>query len=128
MIKRSLKALYGFMSSFRQSGTTSLLKEIAETHDVWVIVPRQEDKKEFGDKAISLEEIDTSKFRSLGKKPILFDNNTVLEFSHKSLSIISHLETQARDRDNLILSIKDEIKRFENKHGEVNLKTIYKQT
>ena len=72
MIRRFLRNLFEFTVGLRRSGTTTLIKKVAEQNDVWVIVPNQEHKKLFGDYALSLHELD--KMQGSKPKPILLDN------------------------------------------------------
>ncbi len=55
--QQMIKDLYIFFLALRRSGTSYLIKQIANDHDVYVLVANNESKKGFGEKAISIQDI-----------------------------------------------------------------------
>lgn len=102
--------LYSFFISQRRSGTTTLLKEIAKKNDVWILVPNEADKKQFGDKAISFSDIEKTIPES--KKPVLVDNHTMLKLHDVFKANIIELKNSIKDRDMLINSIEHLISNY----------------
>jgi len=100
--------ILSFLFSQRQSGTTSLLKKIAKENDVWVLVADEVQKKEFGDKAVSIEDLKMG----IPNKPILFDNYTIMKLTSLSQSEILNLLEKVRRRDELIDDIYQKTKKF----------------
>ena len=110
-IKKLMNDVYVFFNSMRRSGTTSLLQKIAAENDVWVLVPTEVEKREFGEKAITFHEI--SRMGGKVKKPILVDNYTLLNLSGEAAREFTALETMIARRDKLIKTIRDEIALFD---------------
>lgn len=120
MIRRFLKNLLGFTVGLRRSGTTTLIKKVAEQNDVWVIVPNQEQKKLFGDYALSLHELD--KMQGSKPKPILLDNSTIMRLTEMSIEEMENLDLAIKKRNKLIRTIRDEISNFERSNGKLSYK------
>lgn len=118
MIRRFLKNLLGFTVGLRRSGTTTLIKKVAEQNDVWVIVPNQEQKKLFGDYVLSLQELD--KMQGSKPKPILLDNSTIMKLTEMSIEEIENLDLAIKKRNKLIRTIRDEISNFERGNGRLS--------
>ena len=109
-MKNQLRRILQFFLSHRRSGTTTLLKEIAGVSDVWVLVPTAEMKKEFGDKAISIDDLD--KAMGMSSRPILVDNFTMIRLCEAFDINISKLEFKVKQRELLINSIDHLIDNF----------------
>lgn len=88
MTRKFLKNLLEFTIGCRRSGTTTLIRRIAEKNDVWVIVLNQDQKKLFGDYAISISELD--KISGCNPKPILLDNSTIMKLAELALKEINN--------------------------------------
>ena len=89
-MKNILKELYYFMAKNRQSGTTTLLKEIVSKKDCHIITHTQAfAKKEFKHTGISLTSL-----QGLGreKKPVLFDNAAIEKLINDTLVYIAEKE------------------------------------
>jgi hypothetical protein len=110
-IRRIISNLYAFLLDFRQSGTTTLLKKVALENDVWVLVPDEKLKKEFGEKGVTFD--DLTRLKGKTKKPILFDNYTLLQLTEFTLDEFKDLERAIEYRNTLIKKIKDDIALFE---------------
>lgn len=108
-----LNRLTSFLTGNRGSGTTTLLKKIAEENDVWVLVPTEEMSSEFGDKGITLSHL------PIGgeKKPILFDNYTLIYLTEAASDEILGLMEKIRRRDDLIRDIEAKISVYKLKDG-----------
>lgn len=117
MIRRVISGLLNILTELRRSGTTTLIKKIAAENDVWVLVINSEAKKEFGESAITPFEV--NKLIGLKPKPILIDNATLMKLSELSLSEFQHLGAAIKQRNNLLLQIKESINRFEKESGEI---------
>jgi hypothetical protein len=115
-IKKTLSGLFEFLVEQRRSGTTTLIKKIAEEHDVYVLALNSHQAKEFGDKGISIERLDQLNGRD--KKPILVDNTTLLNLIKITLEEQGRLELVVKKQDNLMLRIKHQIRDFERENGE----------
>lgn len=113
-IRKVLSNIYDFFVSSRRSGTTTLIKKIASENDVWVLVLNQEHKKEFGEKAISIEYLKDTKGRK--SKPILIDNLTLIMLTEYSIIEIQSLDLEIEKRNKFIRKISDDIKEFERKN------------
>lgn len=71
-----ISELKDFMIRQRHSGTTTLVKKIVEDNDVWVLVAKDEDRREFNSKkAIPITQLEY--YRPADKKPIIFDNHAI---------------------------------------------------
>lgn len=107
----------------RQSGTTSLLQKIAAKNDVWVLVADEKSGQAFGDKAITLNDLDIT--RGMGRlrihgvtpKPILVDNYMLIRLSEDSIMQFEDLELMIKNQKDLIKNIKHQIASFELKNG-----------
>lgn len=110
-IKTLMNNVYFFIDSMRISGTTTLIQKIASENDVWVLVPDSTQKHAFGEKAITFDEI--SRMGARDKKPILFDNYTLLRLSESVIREFTTLESMIAERDKLIKTIRDEIALFD---------------
>ena len=113
-IRKVLSNIYDFFVSSRRSGTTTLIKKIASENDVWVLVLNQEHKKEFGEKAISIEYLKDTKGRN--PKPILIDNHTLIKLAEYSIIEIQSLDLEIEKRNKFIRKISDDIEEFERKN------------
>lgn len=77
-IRNKLRSLTTLFSRCRQSGSTSLLKEIAEKHDCFILVHNEEQKREIGKNAIVIRDVTDAMFMD-PKKPILVDNHFMIK-------------------------------------------------
>jgi len=102
-----------FLHSMRHSGTTSLLKKIAAENDVWVLVADEEHAREFGDKGVTISKVQLG----VDKKPILFDNYTILRLTGLAQDELMNLTEQVRRREDLIFDIETKIKSFRYKNN-----------
>ena len=93
--------LRAFLGSMRKTGTTTLLKKIAEENDVWVLVANSEQAKEFGDKAMTISDLKLG----VERKPILFDPYSVEYLSGVAQDEIMDLLEKIRRRDDLISDV-----------------------
>ena len=115
-IRKLFFNLFSFVTDLRRSGTTTLIKKVASENDVWVLVPNQESKKEFGEGAITFYELD--KMKGCEPKPILLDNYTLLKLSELSLNEYERLDFSIKERNRLVRNIKREIEEFERHYGK----------
>ena len=77
-MKNVFKSVFNFVLSQRRSGTTTLIKKIADENDVWVLVPNMSDSLQFKKgSAISVHQLCGSS-DGLEGRPILVDNATLL--------------------------------------------------
>ncbi len=77
-MKNVFKSVFNFILSQRRSGTTTLIKKIADENDVWVLVQNMADGLQFKrGSAISIHQLIGSSDGMEGK-PILVDNATLL--------------------------------------------------
>jgi len=114
-IRDHIKNLFEFLLQSRRSGTTTLLKKIADVNNVWVLVPNFEMKQEFGKCGITLEEL--KEVRGYQTKPILLDNYTLLELTESTLQEFKTLDEYINHLSNLTKNIKNMINEFEQKHN-----------
>jgi hypothetical protein len=78
-MKNIFKSVFNFVLSQRRSGTTTLVKKIADENDVWVLVPNMSDGLQFKKgSAISVHQLCDNSDGTEGK-PILVDNATLLK-------------------------------------------------
>ena len=115
-IRKLLSNLYSFVTDLRRSGTTTLIKKVASENDVWVLVPNQQMKKEFGESGVTFDELD--RMKGCKPKPILLDNYTLLQLSELSLNEYERLDSMIKKRNRLIRTIRDEINLFERENGK----------
>ncbi len=113
-IRNIINDLYAFMQTIRRSGTTTLLKDIALRNDVYILVPDEESKKEFGDNAITFNELYF--YDSLKSKPILLDNYTLIKLTELTNNEFDKLDLKIKNYKDLVESIKDSIDLFERKN------------
>ena len=71
-----IKGVYDFMIRHRSSGTSTLIKEISEKNDCYVIVGNESETKEFPN---SINILNMIKYRCLETKPILIDNYAMIK-------------------------------------------------
>jgi hypothetical protein len=90
-----LKNTFDFMSRMRRSGTTTLLRKISDEMEAWVLVPYEEDKKEFFDSALSFEDLNGGCGRE--PKPILVDNYTMMKLLSMAITEIEVRDAQIND-------------------------------
>jgi len=109
--------IFQFFASNRRTGSSTLIKEIAEKNDVYILVANMEQEKEFGEKAVSMTNLKS--FQHKSAKPVLVDNYTMLKLSEGAHGIINDLSGKIKARDEMILDIKEIISQFERKHGEI---------
>lgn len=77
-MKNVFKSVFNFILSQRRSGTTTLIKKIADENDVWVLVPNMSDSLQFKKgSAISIHQL-ANNSNGMEGKPILVDNATLL--------------------------------------------------
>jgi hypothetical protein len=115
-IRRLLSNLFSFVTDLRGSGTTTLIKKVASENDVWVLVPNQQVKKDFGESGVTFDELD--RIKGCKPKPILLDNYTLLQLSELSLNEYERLDLMIKKRNRLIRTIRDEILLFERENGQ----------
>jgi hypothetical protein len=113
-----------FISQQRRSGTSSLLKRIADHNDVWILVPDDKSKSIFGDSALSFE--DLSSQRATKKKPILVDNHTLIRFCEMTHTEIESLENEIQRRDLLISKIDHLMDDFKGEKQKISYGNKYK--
>lgn len=101
-----------FFISMRRGGTTSLLRKIADENDVYVLVPTSAQKKEFGDKAITLEELHNNTGRKA--KPVLVDNYTMILLSEDGIKEFEKLRKAFNERQRMLRDIDVMLERFKN--------------
>ena len=106
-MKGIFKTLLAFMLQNRRSGTTTLLRLIADTHDVYVVVPFEADKKEFGDSAITFQDLEDMKGKTT--KPILIDNHSMLKLCAEHNLEVNELSENLKERDEVLDKIRDAI-------------------
>ncbi len=92
-----------FMSINRGSGTTTLIKKIANENDVFVLVPSDMVGKMIGKSAVNINKLNN--IRGLQKKPILLDNFTLIELTNKTIEELQKLNGEICKRDDLIKEI-----------------------
>ena len=114
-IRKLLSNLFSFVTDLRRSGTTTLIQKVASENDVWVLVPNQQMKKEFGKSGVTFDEL--GRMKGCKAKPILLDNYTLLQLSELSLNEYERLDLMIKKRNRLIRTIRDEIRLFERKNG-----------
>ncbi len=119
-IRKLLSNLYSFVTDLRRSGTTTLIKKVASENDIWVLVPNQQMKKEFGESGVTFDEID--RMKGFKPKPILLDNYTLLQLSELSLNEYKRLDLMIKKRNRLIRTIRDEINLFERENSKGSFK------
>lgn len=118
-VRTLLRSLTEFTISMRRSGTTTLIQKVANENDVYVLVPTAEAGKVFGEKAVTFDEL--SRMRGMKKKPILFDNYTLLQLSELSLDEYNNLDMKIEKRNRLLKDIKDLINNFERENGKLSI-------
>ncbi len=99
----------------RRGGTTTLLKEAVKDKKVWVLVPTEDEAKEFGDSAISLTSLFDGKTEGVDARPVLMDNNAMLKLCELVGINITTLEEEKKDRDLRLKNIYEELIRFYNR-------------
>lgn len=102
--------------SNRRKGTSTLIKEMAGLNDVWILVATTEQKRDFGENAISLTELEN--FKGKESKPILVDNYAMLRLSEEAFQEINRLKDKIKVRDELITDVKRLMDRFEAQYGK----------
>lgn len=115
-IRKLLSNLVAFATDLRRSGTTTLIKKVASENDVWVLVPNEKMKKEFGESGVTVEELE--RMEGYKQKPILLDNYTFLQLSELSLKEYERLDLMIKKRNRLIRTIRDEIRLLEKENGK----------
>lgn len=118
-ILKIFEDLQSFVVSLRRGGTTTLIKKIAEENDVWVLVADLHHAKEFGDKAITLQQLGEEKAKGRFPKPILIDNHTLLVMTDEVIHEVIHLKNKIKERDKVLESIKEQIQMFELLNGQI---------
>ena len=78
-----IKSVYDFMIRHRSSGTSTLIKEISEKNDCYVIVGNESETKEFPN---SINILNMVKYRGLANKPILIDNYALLKILDSAIT------------------------------------------
>lgn len=119
--QRMIKDLYIFFLALRRSGTSYLIKQIANDHDVYVLVANNESKKGFGEKAISIQDI-AIHLDSLKKKPkpILLDNGTLIELLKLTVIEFESVNAELNRKHSLIKNIAQQIHDYE--RGSIKFK------
>lgn len=108
-IEEDLKILLESLIRLRQSGTTSLLREIAEKNNVHVMIPYHKDIKDVRIKgAIGAFLLD----RRLERKPVLFDNHLLIHICEEVVDRIKHLKFDLRKSSELLELKDDEINKL----------------
>ena len=102
-MKRLLRNVYDFFIRQRQSGTSTLLKKVAAENDVWILVPNEKMKEEFGPQAIDF--YDLQEMMGTEKKPILVDNYTMIRLCEEFHLNISELQTSLHEKSLLLDNI-----------------------
>lgn len=109
--------IFQFFASNRRTGSSTLIKEIADKNDVYVLVANIDQEKYFGKKGISMTNL--KQVQGKQAKPILVDNYTMLQLSQDAYTKINQLSDKIKERDRMILAIKNTIAEFEHEHGEI---------
>ena len=71
-----IKSVFDFMIRNRATGTSTLIKEISEKNDCYVLVGNESETKEFKN---SINILNISRYRGLANKPILVDNYALIK-------------------------------------------------
>lgn len=85
IIKNMVSGLWKFFASFRGSGTSTLIVDVAKNSDVFVVVVDQDQAKLFiGNgvdkrKILTIGDITNGNYQGLKGKPILVDNFVMLQ-------------------------------------------------
>jgi len=108
-IKRMMSNFLSMLMERRQSGTTTLIKKIAQENDVYVIVHNQQMIQEF-DKSIRHKIVPLENIRILEmaeKKPILVDNAVLHLILREGLLEIGTKEEIIRHKDHVLDTVKE---------------------
>jgi len=113
---RPLHYFYQWVAGMRRSGTSSLLERIAQTEDVYILVPTQKEKddKKWNGKALCFSDLERG---AIKPKPILVDNHFMIELADKAIKYQSELERKVRYRNALLYNIKTQLSAFERTNG-----------
>ena len=98
-----INSVYDFMIRHRSSGTSTLIKEISEKNDCYVIVGNESETKEFKN---SINILNMVKYRGLANKPILIDNYALLKILDSAMT-----------RFNVLYEENEKLKKILKKHN-----------
>ena len=101
-----------YLERSRRIGTTTLLKKIASENSVIVLVPFEQDKKEFGESAVSFDELCRDSILLEERKPLLIDNRSLILFCRSFIEELRSAYREKNERDALIASIENSIEKF----------------
>lgn len=102
-----LKQINDIFNVVRRVGHTSILKEIAETKDVYILVPNEDTKLYVGKSAITFNDILDGELISKSPKPILVDNSTMIKLTEDALIEFKRLERIIKRKDKTLNKMKE---------------------
>lgn len=62
----------------RNSGTTTLLRQINTSNKLWIVCSSSSETLQFGENGLNLASLDRVKISELEKRPILFEASTIM--------------------------------------------------
>lgn len=111
-MNKLFKLLKDILFFNRRNGSTSLLKRIAKTERVYILVENAEDKKDFGESAITLHDFKNIEGKDL--RPILVDNHLLMNIIDDVELKIYTLKNELSKKDRLINNINNLVKEYTN--------------
>ena len=78
-----IKGVFDFMIRHRSSETSTLIKEISEKNDCYILVGNEIETKQFKN---SINILNIAKYRDLENKPILVDNYALLKILDSAMT------------------------------------------
>ena len=102
-----LKRINEVFTVIRRAGHTSILKEIAETKDVYILVPNEDTKLYVGKSAITFEDVERGYLLGKPSKPILIDNSTMIKLTEDALAEFKRLENVIKRKDKTLNKMKE---------------------
>ncbi len=112
-----LSNVFHFFMANRRTGTSTLIKELADKNDVYILVANLEEEKRFGEKAISIGSLRNMEGKIA--KPVLVDNFTMIELAEKGCREIEELQKKVKARNKFILDMKNLIANFERENETI---------
>jgi len=115
-----LKSIYNFFIENRKNGTTTLLEQIYNKEDIYVLLVNEQQKDDFNTKKskkniITLESIyDKKNIKSLSKKPILIDNYIMLNLLEMAITENEFLTSELYSYIQIINKINTTLDDFNN--------------
>lgn len=112
-ITRKLRSVFEALASGRRKGFTSEMKKIADfREDVLVVCPDAKSASRFGEKGVSIFELDNKILNSTEKRLILIDNHTLLALIDEASSELQFQETELNKFSRLVKSIETKLDDF----------------